>query len=106
MSADLQIWPHAIAAIRRARDATGPHDSARFVLSQLAAAFDNAGAMLAIGRVDAAIDLLADVEPATCDACRMVAGPDAQTTVLDLSKAIAICSICLREHDPRDCCQA
>ena len=60
---ELQIWPHVLAALTRARDAAGPHDSARYILSQLVIAFTGAGRMLAAGHVDGAADLLADVEP-------------------------------------------
>ena len=85
----IAIWPHAIAALTRARDAAGPHDSARFLLAQLVVAFTGAGKMLSIGHVDGAIDLLADVE----------ADPIAETSR-------APCPTCERPHDPQDRCQA
>lgn len=70
------ILPHVVAALRRARDAATVHDSARHVLETVRAAVENAAAMIAIGRVDAAIDLLTDIEPERCDACREVLAPD------------------------------
>ena len=121
---ELQIWPHVLAALTRSRDAAGPHDSARFVLAQLVIAFEGAGKMLAIGHVDGAIDLLADVEAATCDGCRKPL--DAMAEATGEAEAVTLCSACLgvaaREdaaraprapcptcgaaHGPRDCCQA
>lgn len=59
----IDLWPHLLAALKRARDAATVNDSPRFLLGQLVEAFVNAGEMLTAGRVDAAIDLLADIEP-------------------------------------------
>ena len=83
-----QIWPHVLAALTRARDAAGPHDSARYILSQLVIAFTGAGEMLDAGHVDGAVDLLADVEADPPEAPR------------------APCPTCGVAHAPRDCCQA
>jgi hypothetical protein len=57
------ILPHILAALRRARDAATFNDSGHFLLEQVRAAVENAAGMLAIGRVDAAIDILSDIEP-------------------------------------------
>ena len=94
-----QIWPHAIAALKRSRDAAGPHDSARFALSQLVIAFTGAGEMLAIGHVDGAIDLLADVEAATCDGCRKPLDATAEAT--GEAEAVTLCGVC-RETAERE----
>ena len=121
---ELQIWPHVLAALTRSRDAASVHDSARFALSQLVIAFTGAGEMLAIGHVDGAIYLLADVEPQRCDGCRKPLGTTAETT--GEAEAVTLCPACretaaredatraAREpcptcrvaHAPRDCCQA
>ncbi len=87
-------------------------------------AFTGAGRMLDAGHVDGAIDLLADVEAATCAACRKPLDASAETT--GEAEAVTLCGVCLgvaaredatraarapcptceRPHDPQDCCQA
>ena len=91
---ELQIWPHVLAALTRSRDAASVHDSARYILSQLVIAFTGAGEMLAIGHVDGAADLLADVEPA----------PAAEEPMPEAAREP--CPTCRVAHDPKDCCQA
>ena len=97
-----QIWPHVLAALTRARDAAGPHDSARYILSQLVIAFTGAGEMLDAGHVDGAVDLLADVE-----ADPIAEGPTSTRWSEDAARGTrAPCPTCERPHDPKDCCQA
>ena len=57
------ILPHVLAALRRVRDALTPGDSGKHALTVALTQLEGARDMLAIGRVDAAIDILSDIEP-------------------------------------------
>lgn len=87
------LWPHAIAAIRRSRDAASAHDSARFALAQLVIGFENVQTMLGAARLDAAIDLLADIEPERCDACRALLAPN-EGAATGEAEAVTLCRAC------------